>query len=79
MVRFLPIASAIEELSTLRKKPTRQTPAFKGVLEIGEGLAIPVVSWRKVVKATMPKMEQVSKAAASVTHKHFPSSQRRSK
>ena len=58
-----PLADALSTQRALMKKAVRSSHSYKGALQIGPDLALPVHSWRKVVTASAPTMKTVSKAA----------------
>lgn len=59
---FRSLHDAIDMMRSLQKKAVRSATSYRGALQIGPGLALPVWSWRKVVPQTAPSMKAVSKA-----------------
>jgi ATP-dependent DNA helicase 2 subunit 2 len=63
LVGFTKLSDAISMLEALKKKSMKSSTSFRGCLQIGGSLGLPVWSWRKVVTAGAPTMKSVSKAA----------------
>ena len=54
---FKKLSDAVSMIEALKKRSVRSATSFRGAIQIGPTLALPVWSWRKVVEAKPPSMK----------------------